>query len=125
MIEEEQTAKKSSLDSLDPLLADVVSGSSTDNPLKQKLEEKNEDVKKRWQQLANTLEDKQEALTEALRLAEKYKEDKSKVEQWMKEDNTKLDELGPPPSNPQEAEKELNKIKVSTITHDIDCTLFH
>ncbi|XP_065889965.1 microtubule-actin cross-linking factor 1-like isoform X3 [Dysidea avara] len=112
LIEEEQTTKKSSLDSLDPLLVDVVSGSSTDNPLKQQLEEKNEDVKKRWQQLANTLEDKQEALTEALRLAEKYKEDKSKVEQWMKEANTKLDELGPPPSNPQEAEKELNKIKV-------------
>ena len=113
MIEEEQTTKKSSLNSLDPLLADVVSSSSTDNPLKQQLEEKNEDVKKRWQQLANTLEDKQE-------------EDKSKVEQWMKEANTKLDELGPPPSNPQEAEKELNKIKVSIyITCNIDCTLFH
>ena len=114
MIEEEQASKKSSLDSLDPLLADVVSGSSTDNPLKQQLEEKNEDVKKRWQQLANTIEDKQEALTEVLRLAEKYKEDKSKVKQWMKEANSKLNELGPPPSNPQEAEKELNKIKVNT-----------
>ena len=117
MIEEEQTAKKSSLDSLDQLLADVVSGSSTDNPLKQQLEEKNEDIKKRWQQLVNTLEIKQEVLIEALRLAEKYEENKTKIEQWMKEANTKLDELGPPPSNPQEAEKELNKIKVSyTIT---------
>ena len=113
MMQEEQTNKQSSLDALDPLLNDVVSGSSSDNPLKQQLEDNNEDVRKRWQQLAKLLEDKQDALTEAVQLAEKYKEDKTKVDQWMMETNAKLDTMGPPPSNPMEAEKELNKIKVS------------
>ena len=114
MIEEEQTAKKSSLDSLDQLLADVVSGSSTDNPLKQRLEEKNENIKKRWLQLVNTLENKQKTLTEVLHLAQKYREDISKVKQWMKEANTKLYELGPSP-NPKEVEKSLSKLKVSKV----------
>ena len=110
MIEEEQTAKKSSLDSLDQLLADVVSGSSTDSPLKQQLEEKNEDIKKRWQQLVNTLEIKQEVLIEALRLAEKYEENKTKIEQWMKEANTKMYEIVP--FNLQRRRKELEKMMV-------------
>ena len=113
MIQEEQTNKQSLLDTLEPLLTDVIAGSSSDNPLKQQHEENNEDVRKRWQQLTKLLEDKQETLTEALRLAEKYKEDKAKVDQWMMETNAKLDTIGPPPSNPKEAEKELNKIKVS------------
>lgn len=95
------------------MLADVVSSSSTDNPLKQQLEDNNEVLKKRWQQLANQLEDKQETLADALRLAEKYEEDKAQVKQWMTAANAKLDTLGPPPSNPKEAEKELNEIKVS------------
>ena len=90
----------------------MVLASSNDNPLKQQHEEDNEELRKRWQQLVNLLEDKQEALTDALRLAEKYKEDKAKVDQWVTETNGKLDTMGPPPSNPKEAEKELNKIKV-------------
>ena len=59
------------------------------------------------------MEDKQEALADALRLAEKYRDNKTKVDQWMEDVNAKLDTLGPPPSNPKEAEKALNKIKVS------------
>ena len=113
MIQEEQASKQPLLDSITPLLADVVSASSNDHPLKQQFEENNEELRKRWQQLDNLLEDKQEALTDALRLAEKYKDDKTRVEQWMTETNSKLDTLGPPPSNPKDAEKELNKIKVS------------
>ena len=113
MIQEEQASKQPLLDSLAPLLAAVVSASSSDNPLKQQFEENNEELRKRWHRLANLMEDKQEALTDALRLAEKYEEDKTKVEQWMTEANGKLDTMGPPPSNPKEAEKELNKIKVS------------
>lgn len=113
MIQEEQASKQSLLNSLEPLLSDVVSGSSTDHPLKPQLEKDNDELRKKWQQLANVLEDRQEAMAEALRLAEKYEEDKAKVEQWMTEANAKLDTLGPPPSNPKEVEKELNKIKVS------------
>ena len=101
------------MDSVDTLLGDVATNSSRDNPLKQQLEEDNEDLRRRWLQLANQLEDKQEALEDALRLAEKYKDDRAAVDQWMKDTNDKLDALGPPPSNPKEAEKELNNIKVS------------
>lgn len=127
MIQEEQASKQPSLDSIEPLLSDVVSNSSSDNPLKQQLQEKNDDIRKRWQQLSNQLEDKQEALAEALRLAERYKEDNTKVNQWMTETNAKLDTMGPPPSNPTEAEKELNKIKVSrycTICNDHSTLLY-
>ena len=92
------------LDNLEPLLSDVVAGSSTDHPLRQQLEENNDEVRKRWLQLANLLEDKQDVLADALQLAEKYKEDKAKVEQWMTEANVKLDTMGPPPSNPKEVE---------------------
>ena len=91
-MEEGQTARKSSLD--------VESDNSTDNPLNQQLE-KNEDVKKRWQQLAQRLGEKQETLTEAIRLAEKHKEDKSKIEQGMNMATMTLDELEPQLSNPQ------------------------
>ena len=115
MIQEEQANKQSLVDSLAPLLADVVTGSSSDDPLKEQLEGSNEELRKRWQQLINAVEDRQEALTDALRLAEKYEEDKTKVEQWMADTNAKLDAMGPPPSNPKEAEKELDKIKVSII----------
>ena len=120
MIQEEQANKQSLVDSLAPLLADVVTASSSDDPLKEQLEGNNEELRKRCQQLISAVEDRYEALTDALRLAEKYKEDKAKVEQWMADTNAKLDTMGPPPSNPKEAEKELNKIKVSLYTASYD-----
>lgn len=112
-MQEEQTSKKLTLDDLESLLTDVVSGGSADNPFKQKLEEDNESIKGRWQQLANTLKKKQEDLTDALQLAEKYEEHKRKIEQWMMETNVKLESMGPPPSNPKVVEQECSKIKVS------------
>lgn len=122
-MQEEQTKKELLLDNLHSLLADVVSDSSDENPLKHKLQGDIEDLKKRWQQLANKLKSKHDNLTDALQVAESYKMDKAKIERWMMETNTKLDAMGPLPSNPNEAEQEFNKIKVS-IFNTYVCMIF-
>lgn len=112
-MQEEHTSKQLTLDNVESLLTDIVSDSSADNPFKQQLEENNEHLKKRWQKLTNALKSKQEGLTDALQLAEKYEECKAEMEQWMMEASVKLEQMGSPPSNPEVTEQEYNKIKVS------------
>lgn len=112
-MQEEQSSKQFALDDLESLLTHVVSGSSDDNPVKQQLERDNENLKKRWQQLANALKGKQEDLTDALQLAEKHEELKAKIEQWMMETNNVLQKVRSPSSNPKAVEEEHSKIKVS------------
>lgn len=112
-MQEEQTTKHSTLDNLETLLTDVTSGISTDNLFRQQLEEENEDLKKRWQELDKILEDKHKALTDALKPANLYDEHKTKFEQWIMKTNDKLDKMESPRSDPKEAEKELSTIKVS------------
>ena len=114
MMQEEQSSKQLALDDLESLLTHVVSGSSAaDNPFKQQLERDSENLKRRWQQLADALKGKEEDLTDALQLAEKHEEHKAKFEQWMMESNVMLQKVSSPSSNPKAVEEEYSKIKVS------------
>lgn len=112
-MQEGQSCKQLALDDLELLLPHVLSGSSIDNPFRQQLERDNDNLKKRWKQLATSLKSKEEDFADVVKLAEKHEELKAKIENWMMETNVKLQEISPPPSNSRAAEEEYSRIKVS------------
>ena len=100
-------------DSLGPLLATLTSHLPTENPDREGFQDQFDELTSRWSNLSDKLGQCHANLDSALALAKTYEGATEKLLPWVPDTLGRLENLGPPPTDPEAVEKLKSEIEVS------------
>ena len=110
---EQLAAKSSDKDSLTSLFTTLVSELPGESKERESLHQQLEELNSRWTALSDQLEQHESNLEAGHTLAKGYEGAMNKLLPWVPETLDRLENLGPPPSEPEMVEKRKNQIEVS------------
>lgn len=111
-------AKAEDKDKLVPLLTELVSRLPEGNSEREELQDQLDSLNKRWSDLSNQLGQNKTLLDSALGLASAHEASMKPLTPWVPETLERLENLGPPPTEPEKVQKLKAEIEVgSTIIY--------
>ena len=113
---EQLDTKRAERDSLVTLLADLVAQLPTESEERESLQSQVEELNKHWAALSESLSQHESNLEAAFMLAKGHEGAIAKLFPWIPETIERLENLGPPPSEPELVQKLKTEIEV-TIVH--------
>ena len=108
--------KSAEKDRLVTLLADLVAQLPSESEEREGLQQQVEELNKRWAALSESLSQHESNLETAFMLAKGHEGAMEKLFPWVPETVERLENLGPPPSEPELVEKLKTEIEVCTCT---------
>ena len=118
-------AKCAEKDQLVALLADLVAQLPPDSKEKEQLQAQVEDLNKRWSSLSEGLSHSESNLEAAFMLAKGHEGAMAKLYPWVPETLERLENLGPPPAEPELVEKLKAEIEVCILHCNFDYEIIH
>ena len=109
---EQLEAKSAEKDTLVNLLVDLVAQLPTESEEREDLQSQVEELNKRWSALSEGLSQHESNLEAAFMLAKGHEGAMAKLLPWVPETTERLENLGPPPSEPELVEKLKTEIEV-------------
>lgn len=106
-------AKSAEKESLVTLLADLVANLPSGSKEKESLQAELDKVNKKWSDLSESLSQHESNLEAAVTLAKGHEGAVAKLFPWVPETLQRLENLGPPPAEPELVEKLKAEIEVS------------
>lgn len=105
-------------DKLAPLLTTLTSHLPTENPDREGLQNQFDELTSRWSDLTDHLGQCQSNLDSTLALAKNYEGAADKLLPWVPNTLNRLENLGPPPAEPEAVEKLKSEIEVRRIHYN-------
>ena len=102
-------------DKLAPLLSTLTSHLPTENPDREGLQNQFDELTSRWSELTDHLGQCQSNLDSTLALAKNYEGAADKLLPWVPDTLNRLENLGPPPTEPEAVEKLKSEIEVGNM----------
>ena len=109
---EQLDAKSAEKDALVALLAELVAQLPTESKEREELQDQVEQLNKRWTALSESLSQHETNLEAAFMLAKGHEGAMAKLFPWIPTTTERLENLGPPPSEPDQVEKLKTEIEV-------------
>ena len=118
---EQLEAKSAEKEALVALLAELVAQLLTESEERRELQDQVEQLNKRWATISENLSQHESNLEAAFMLAKGHEGTMAKLFPWVPTTTERLENLGPPPSEPEQVEKLKTEIEViiSVHLHDI------
>ena len=110
---EQLDAKGAERDALVALLAELVAQLPSESEEREVLQDQMERLNKRWTALSESLSQHESNLESAFMLAKGHEGAMAKLFPWVPTTTERLENLGPPPSEPEQVEKLKTEIEVS------------
>ena len=110
---EQLDAKSAERDALVALLAELVAQLLSESEEREELQDQMERLNKRWTALFESLSQHESDLESAFMLAKGHEGAMAKLFPWVPTTTKRLENLGPPPSEPEQVEKLKTEIEVS------------
>jgi chromosome segregation ATPase len=111
---EQLDAKSAEKDALVALLAELVAQLPGESEERGDLQDQVEQLNKRWTAISEGLSQHESNLEAAFMLAKGHEGAMAKLLPWVPTTTERLENLGPPPSEPEQVEKLKAEIEVST-----------
>ena len=105
-------------DKLAPLLSTLTSHLPSENPDREGLQNQFDELTSRWSDLTDHLGQCQSNLDSTLALAKNYEGAADKLLPWVPDTLNRLENLGPPPAEPEAVEKLKSEIEVGSIHYN-------
>ena len=109
---EQLDAKSAEKDALVALLAELVAQLPSESEEREGLQDQVEQLNKRWTALSECLSQHESNLEAAFMLAKGHEGAMAKLFPWVPTTTERLENLGPPPSEPEQVEKLKTEIEV-------------
>ena len=109
---EQLDAKSAEKDTLVALLAELVAQLPSESKEREELQEQVEQLNKRWVAISEGLSQYESNLESAFMLAKGHEGAMAKLLPWVPTTTDRLENLGPPPSEPEQVEKLKTEIEV-------------
>ena len=109
---EQLDAKSAEKDALVALLAELVAQLPSESEEREELQEQMEQLNKRWTAISEGLSQHESNLESAFMLARGHEGAMAKLLPWVPTTTDRLENLGPPPSEPEQVEKLKTEIEV-------------
>ena len=109
---EQLDAKNAEKDVLVALLSELVAQLPSESEEREGLQDQVEQLNKRWTAISESLSQHESNLESAFMLAKGHKGAMAKLFPWVPTITERLENLGPPPSEPEQVEKLKTEIEV-------------
>ena len=110
-------AKSAEKEALVALLAELVARLPSESEERGELQDQMEQLNKRWTAISESLSQHESNLEAAFMLAKGHEGAMAKLFPWVPMTIERLDNLGPPPSEPEQVEKLKTEIEVIITVH--------
>lgn len=114
---EQLEAKSAEKDALMALLAELVAQLPTESEERREFQDQVEQLNKRWAAISENLSQHESNLEAAFMLAKGHEGAMAKLFPWVPTTTERLENLGPPPSEPEQVEKLKTEIEVTISVH--------